>query len=141
MKSWAEKLDRPAKLVTIRPKFQKRYGRGKMLVPAPRDVEALIRKTPRGKLTTSAEIGDKLAHAAGAKCSCPMTTGIFIWMIAQAAEANARAGKSRITPYWRVVRPDGSLNEKFPGGLAAQADYLEAEGHTIDRSGKLRVIS
>ena len=132
-------MNNPAKVVTIPPRMQKRFGRGKMLIPSPLDVEALIRKTPRGKTITPAEIRDKLAKAAGVNCACPMTTGIFVRIVAEAAAEEARAGKSRITPYWRVVRDDGSLHEKFPGGPAAQAEHLEAEGHQIDRSGKLRL--
>ena len=39
---------------------------------------------------------------------------------------------SEITPYWRVLKDDGRLNEKFPGGVEAQAARLEEEGHTIE---------
>ncbi|MEA1905083.1 MAG: methylated DNA-protein cysteine methyltransferase, partial [Candidatus Hadarchaeota archaeon] len=42
-----------------------------------------------------------------------------------------RAGKKRITPYWRVLKADGRLNEKFPGGVRAQATCLRKEGHRI----------
>ena len=136
---WREKLDRPARLVTIPPKMQSRFGKGKMLIPCPLDVEALIRKVPRGKLITQGELREKLAKAAGAKCACPITTGIFVRIVAEAAAEEARGGKSRITPYWRVVRDDGSMNEKFPGGPTAQAEHLEAEGHAIDRAGKPRI--
>ena len=41
-----------------------------------------------------------------------------------------------ITPYWRTLKSKGELNEKFPGGVEAQATRLEAEGHTIDRRRK-----
>ena len=132
-------MDRPAKIVAIPPKMQKRFGRGKLLIPSPLDVEAAIRATPRGKIITQREIREKLAQAAGVNQACPIATGIFVRIVAEAAAEEAQAGKSRITPYWRVVRDDGSFNEKFPGGPSAQADHLEAEGHTIDRSGKLRV--
>ena len=137
---WRDKLDRPAKIVAIRPKLQKRFGKGTMLIPSPLDVEAVIRKVPRGKVITSSQLGAKLAHAAGTNCTCPMTTGIFVRIIAEAA------AESRITPYWRVVRDDGSFNEKFPGGPSIQAGRLKAEGHIIyqagkiDRAGKLRVV-
>jgi len=40
-------------------------------------------------------------------------------------------GKKRITPYWRVVKDDGSLNPKFPGGVKAQTVRLKKEGHKI----------
>ncbi len=132
-------MDRPAKVVTIPPKMQKRYGRGKLLIPSPLDIEAIVKKTPRGKIVTQKEIRERLARQAGVEHVCPIATGMFVRIVAECAAEEARAGKSRIAPYWRVVRDDGSFNEKFPGGPAAQAEHLESEGHTIDRSGKLRL--
>ena len=51
-------------------------------------------------------------------------------------------GKKNITPYWRTVKVGGQLNEKYPGGLEAQAARLKTEGHTIelDRSGNPKKI-
>jgi len=37
-----------------------------------------------------------------------------------------------ITPYWRTLKSKGELNEKFPGGVEAQATHLREEGHTIE---------
>jgi len=42
-----------------------------------------------------------------------------------------QAEKKRIAPYWRVIKSDGSLNPKFPGGVQAQALHLKEEGHDI----------
>ena len=47
----------------------------------------------------------------------------------------ARFGTGTITPYWRVVKEDGSLNPKFPGGVAQQKRYLRAEGFATRRQG------
>ena len=66
-----------------------------------------------------------------------MTTGIFVRTVAEAAEEERREGKSKITPYWRTVKSDGSLNEKYPGGVAAQAARLREEGIEIDESRKI----
>ncbi len=128
-----------AKTVKIPARMQTRFGKGTMLIPCPRDVDALIRKVPRGKLITQGELRDELARAAGANCACPMTTGIFVRIVAEAANEAAQQGKSRVTPYWRVIRDDGSLLEKLPGGREGQAERLQAEGHQIDRTGKPRV--
>lgn len=138
---WREKLERvqESKAVAISPKMQKRFGSGKMLIPRPLDIDALIRKVPRGRLVTQGQIREKLARACGADVACPITTGIFVRIAAEAAEEDLRAGKSRVTPYWRVIRDDGRLLEKFPGGPVAQADRLSAEGHAIETGGKLRV--
>jgi hypothetical protein len=52
-------------------------------------------------------------------------------LAAEAAEEDASTGKTKIAPYWRVVREDGSLNPKFPGGVERQAEKLRGEGHRI----------
>ena len=61
----------------------------------------------------------------------PLVTGIFVRIAAEAAEEDAAAGKTEITPYWRVVKEDGSLNPKFPGGVQRQQEHLREEGHRI----------
>lgn len=58
-------------------------------------------------------------------------TGIFVHIVSEAAEEHAAAGKKRVTPYWRVVRDDGSLNPRSPGGVERQAERLRDEGHRI----------
>ena len=141
-KSWREKLEgRGAKVVPIPRRMQKQFGRGRMLIPTPLDIDALIRRVPRGKLVTTSQIREKLAREAGADVTCPMVVGMFVRIVAEAAEESEREGKSRIAPYWRVVRDDGRLFEKLPGGPAAQARRLAGEGHAIDRSGRLRVTN
>jgi hypothetical protein len=140
---WREKLEnkQEAKLVEIPPRMQKRFGTGIMLIPAPIEVDSVMRSVPRGKLVTQSEIRSKLARDSNAKVACPMTTGIFVRIAAEAAEEDRRSGKSRITPYWRVIRDDGSLNEKFPGGVELQAAHLEREGHRLTHSkGRLPVV-
>ena len=63
--------------------------------------------------------------------------GILIRIAAETAEEDARAGRTRITPYWRVLREGGRCNEKYPGGLEAQAERLRAEGSAIE-AGRVR---
>jgi len=126
-------MDNPSlpKVVDIPPRWRKQGGSGGMLVPSPRQVEALMRAVPRGRLITVSQMRDVLAAQHMTATTCPLTTGIFVRIAAEAAEEDAQAGKSRITPYWRVVKDDGSLNPKFPGGAARQAQRLRAEGHRI----------
>ena len=132
-KSWREKMNNPnlPKLVEILPNMRKRFGSGTMLVPSPKEVEACIRKVREGSVTTVSQIRNFLAGKYSVDVTCPLTTGIFIRIAAEAAEEDASKGKTRITPYWRVVKDDGSLNPKFPGGVKRQAERLRAEGHRI----------
>ena len=131
---WRQKLITAPdpKVVKIPPKMMKRFGAGTMLIPCPRHVDALIRRVPKGKLVTQDAIRDRLAREFHADVTCPITTGIFVRIAAEAAEESARDGRRRITPYWRVVRNNGALHEKLPGGAGAQARRLRAEGAAIE---------
>ena len=103
-----------------------------MLIPKPLDVDALVRRVQRGKLATVDQIRERLARDFGADLTCPLTTGIFLRIAAEAAEEDASRGERDITPYWRVIKGDGSLNEKLPGGVEAQSHRLRNEGHAIE---------
>jgi alkylated DNA nucleotide flippase Atl1 len=144
-KSWREKLaddkDLP-KVVEITGKMSTRWGTGTVVIPAPREVDEIMRSVPRGRLTTINQIRAKLAKRHGASIGCPITTGIFSGIAARAAEEDAAEGKKDITPYWRTLKVGGVLSEKFPGGVEAQAAKLKAEGHIIDldRKGKPKKV-
>ena len=133
-KSWRAKLEKEQepRVVDVPPKMVKRFGTGKMLIATPLLVDALIRKVEKGKLVTVRQLRERLAKDFKVDSTCPLTTGIFVRIAAETAEEDLRMGKSEITPYWRVIRDDGSLNEKFPGGVVAQTAHLEEEGHTIE---------
>jgi hypothetical protein len=140
-KSWREKLaddkDLP-RVEKITPDMSQRWGTGTVVIPAPREVDEIMRSVPKGRLITINIIRERLAKRHGATIGCPITTGIFASIAARAAEEAAAEGKKNITPYWRTLKVGGVLSEKFPGGVEAQAKKLKAEGHTIepDRSGK-----
>ena len=134
-KSWREKLhdskDLP-KVVEITGNMSQWWGTGTVVIPAPIEVDEIMGQVPGGKLTTIKQIRESLAKKHGASIGCPITTGIFCWIAAHAAEEDAGEGKKEITPYWRTLKSKGELNEKYPGGVAAQMARLQAEGHTIE---------
>jgi len=134
-KSWREKLENDKDLprvVEITGKMSMRWGTGTVVIPAPREVDEIMRKVPRSKLITINQIRAILAKKHGATIGCPITTGIFTNIAARAAEEVAAEGKKDVTPYWRTLKSGGELNEKYPGGVAAQAAHLQEEGHTIE---------
>ncbi len=100
------------------------------VLPAPSEVEAAIRRVPRGKLTTIQALSDSFARQHGTTIGCTVTTGIFAWMVAQAAHESESMG-AEAAPYWRVLKAAGELNVKYPGGAADLQRRLEAEGHTV----------
>ena len=142
-KTWKEKLadskDLP-KVVKISKKAQKRWGHGTIAIPAPFEVDALMKKVPRGKVTTINEIRNKVAKKHKATIGCPITSGIFSWIAANAAEEESKQGKKRITPYWRTLKTGGILNEKYPGGINNQKKLLKSEGHKIIQKGRKYIV-
>ena len=142
-KTWREKLldskDLP-KVEPITENMSQRWGTGTVVIPAPVEVDEIMRQVPKGKLITINEIRLKLAQKHDATIGCPMTTGIFAWIAAHAADEDARQGKSDITPYWRTLKSGGVLNEKYPGGIDNVKFLLEKEGHRVIQKGKKYVV-
>lgn len=142
-RSWREKLandrDLP-RVVEITEKMRKRWGEGTVVIPAPREVDEIMRRVPRGKLITINRIREILARKHNTTIGCPITTGIFACIAARAAEEAREEGEKDITPYWRTLKEGGIINEKYPGGAEAQKIILESEGHKIERRGKKFVV-
>jgi len=134
-KSWREKRDKPQEpmVVKIEGKMRERFGPGKMVIATPKIIDGIVRKVPKGKLATVVQIMDRLCADYKTEAACPMTTGIFLGIVAKAAEEERATGMKRIAPYWRVLKTKGTLNPKYPGGMEAQAAKLETEGHEVDK--------
>jgi alkylated DNA nucleotide flippase Atl1 len=142
-KSWSEKLQDSKglpKVEKITEKMSKKWGSGTVVIPAPMEVNDMMRRVPEGKLTTINEIRVALAKKHGATIGCPITTGIFAWIAANAAEEQRQKGEKDITPYWRTLKTGGVINEKYPGGVEAQKKLLEKEGHKVVQKGKKCVV-
>jgi hypothetical protein len=142
-KSWCEKLndskDLP-KVEEITDKMSKRWGTGTVVIPAPLEVDEIMRGIPEGMLTTINEIRSALARKHKASIGCPITTGIFAWVAANAAEERKQKGENDVMPYWRTLKSGGVINEKYPGGALAQKKLLEREGHKVIQKGKNHVV-
>jgi predicted nucleotide-binding protein (sugar kinase/HSP70/actin superfamily) len=137
--SWREKLSDSKGLPRVE-RFDKKKGKnwpaGTYCLPAPIEVDEIMQKVPKGKLITINEIRQILAKKHKADFGCPITTGIFSWLAANAADEMEKEAKKRITPYWRTLKTGGILNEKYLGGLENLKKRLEAEGHTVIQKGR-----
>ena len=114
--------------------------RARMLVPTPLLVARALRRVAAGRLITPAILRARLARAAGADLACPMTTGIFLSILAGATEEALAEGRAAVAPYWRVVDERGGLPAKFPPGRARQAQHLRREGHRVDSTWHVRDV-
>jgi alkylated DNA nucleotide flippase Atl1 len=143
-KSWREKLaddkDLP-KVGEVTGKLTKRWGEGRFVIPAPREVDALMKQVPTGRVVTINELRAALARKHKTDFACPITTGIFSWIAAHAAAEDEAEGKKRITPYWRTLKLGGEVNPKYPGGVEQIAKRLRSEGHETVAKGKRVLVA
>ena len=142
-KSWREKLQDDKDLPKVRKitgKMSKRWGTGTVVIPAPCQVDEIMKTVPKGKVITINEIRKILAKRHKATIGCPITTGIFSWIAANAADEAEAEGEKRITPYWRTLKTGGELNPKYPGGVENIKRHLEAEGHTVVQKGRSKKL-
>jgi 6-O-methylguanine DNA methyltransferase, DNA binding domain len=146
-KTWIEKLgDKKGfpKVMTLDERFPCYNAVHKMgadvgdpvVLVNPSEVIAVMKDVPEGKLITIVEICKRIAKNHGVKACCSLTTGIFIMTAANAVAEGLREGTHLNIPYWRTLKTDGFLNEKYPGGAEAQKRLLDDEGFVVLQKGK-----
>lgn len=124
--------DMPKLQIVTDEKTIKKYGGNRMYFAPPIDYDRVMKRISAGKLTTVGAIREHFARHNDADFTEPITAGIFVSIAAWASHQR----EDDQTPYWRTLKAKGELNPKYPGGVAAQREKLEAEGHTIVERGR-----
>lgn len=124
--------DMPKIQIITDQKSIERYGGSRMYFAPPMDYDQVMRRVPYGKVTTVGEIRNYFAKENQADFTEPITAGIFVSIAAWASHQRAEDE----TPYWRTLKANGELNPKYPGGIEAQRQKLESEGHVIVKRGR-----
>ena len=90
----------------------------KMLIPTPKLIDEYIRQIPKGKAVDSLTLRNDLAIEHGAEVTCPLTTGIFLRIVSEAAYEEFQQGKpvGKITPFWRVIDENSPTAKKLTFG-------------------------
>ncbi|MDE7340516.1 MAG: MGMT family protein [Lachnospiraceae bacterium] len=125
------------------PKFQtitdeksiEKYGGDRMYFAPPIDYDKVMKRIPCGKVITIGIIRAYFAKLNGADFTEPITAGVFVSIAAWASFQRTE----NETPYWRTLKANGELNAKYPGGVEAQKERLEAEGHIIIQKGRTNI--
>ncbi len=112
-----------------------KYGGNRMYFAPPIDYDKVMRQIPLGKVITVGKIRDYFAKMNEADFTEPITAGIFVSIAAWASHQRLEDE----TPFWRTLKANGELNEKYPGGVEAQKEKLEEEGHTIIQKGRKNI--
>ena len=133
-KTWHEKLFNgvPHEIKTIAKDWAGQKAGATMLVPSGVILDEFIRKLPRGRVTPMPELRAQMAAAHGAAFACPIVSGIYLRMAAEAANEALEngAGAADVTPVWRVIDNTSPTVKKLtfdPAILFHQRDLEAAE--------------
>lgn len=102
----------------------------KMLIATPLIVDAYIRQIPKGHFAEIKQIRKDLAAKYKAQYTCPVTTGIFIRIVAEAAYEEYEKGKAlnKIAPFWRALSLRSPSAKKLSFGIKFLQDQQKKEG-------------
>lgn len=131
-KSWTEKLHskRPPSVETLERPMMGMPAGTRLYIATPMIIKTHVDAIPKGSTTTIAEIRESLAKENGADATCPLTTGIFLRIVAEHSFEEMNAGKTAddVTPFWRAIDPKSPLAKKFSGGPELLRSLREREG-------------
>ena len=112
-----------------------KYGGNRMYFAPPMDYDKVMKRVPGGKVITVGMIREYFAKLSGADFTEPITAGVFVSIVAWASSQRTQDE----TPWWRTLKANGELNPKYPGGIMAQKEKLEAEGYVIIQKGRTNI--
>jgi len=131
-KTWAEKFHngKKPKVVINAKRYADVPAGALLLVPSPDIVDAYIRQIPFGATSNLAQMRKDLAASYHATVCCPVTTGIFIRVIAEKAYEEMLSGMSleRISPFWRIISITDPVAKKLSFGTAFIQQQRAKEG-------------
>jgi hypothetical protein len=130
-KTWREKMDaKPPHTVTLDKDFAGVPAGSRLLISCPKELEAYLRHhIPAGETREIQQVRRELAALHGADAACPVSTAIFLRVVAEFAWDQIEAGTpaNEVTPFWRVVDPASPLAKKLRAGGAWIAQQRAAE--------------
>jgi hypothetical protein len=131
-KTWADKISSASKAeVKVNHKgFADIPPGGVMLVATPKIIDDYVREIPKGKHVSLQTMRQDLATEFKAEYTCPVTTGIFLRIVAEAAHEALEEGKplKSITPFWRVVDEKSTIGKKLSFGSEFLKKQRKKEG-------------
>jgi hypothetical protein len=119
MKSWKEKLniDRSFVVKRLDKNFSDMKVGENMLIATPKIIDEYIKQIPKGIDINIKTLRNDLALTYNADTTCPVTTGIFLRIVSEAAYEDLLNGEKNITPFWRVVDHESKTASKLACGI------------------------
>jgi hypothetical protein len=130
-KSWLDKLNehKKPKIKRIDIGFADIPSGSNMFIATPKLINKYIQEIGIGKRVNIKILRKDLAIEHNADYTCPVTTGIFLRIVAEANYEKFQQGKrlEEITPFWRVIEPNSALAKKLTFGQDFLLQQIEKE--------------
>lgn len=130
-KSWLDKLNdkKESKIKRIEIDFADVPAGSKMFIATPQLIDQYIKAIGFGKRIDLKTLRKDLALEHNTDCTCPVTTGIFLRIVAEANYEKWQQGNSleEITPFWRVIEPNSALAKKLTFGQDFLIQQIDSE--------------
>jgi hypothetical protein len=128
---WVQKrqLKKSPKVVVLDSDFAGIKKGAKLHVSTPELFDQYIRKIPEGETRTIMRLRNELARKNGADATCPVSSAIFLRIVAEAAWDEIQSGLplSKVTPFWRVIEPNSPIAKRLRVGSDWIAHQREKE--------------
>jgi len=130
-KTWLDKLNenKEPQIKRIEINFADIPAGSNMFIATPKLIEQYIQEIGFGKHIDTKTLRKDLALEHNADYTCPVTTGIFLRIVAEANYEKLQQGQSveEITPFWRVIEPTSALAKKLTFGQEFLIQQIEKE--------------
>ncbi len=129
---WARKMDatRAAKVVVLEKPFAGIPAGSKLLIATPKILADYLMRIPRGEQRGIVRLRNELARRHRAHATCPVTTAIFLRIVAEHALEELARGVTpeTVTPFWRAIEPGSTIATKLSCDSAWLQQLRASEG-------------
>jgi hypothetical protein len=121
---WLKKMQskKAAKVVQLEKPFAGIPEGSKLLIATPQIFADYLDAIPKGETRSIVRVRNELARRHKANATCPVTTAIFLRIVAESALEELAAGRAvdQVHPFWRVIEPESTIGKK----LSCDSEWL-----------------
>lgn len=109
---------KPAKRVVLETDFAGIRAGSTLFVATPGLIANYVARIPSGEVREVRRLRNELARRHDAHATCPVTTAMYLRVVAEVAWDDLQAGTpiDRVVPFWRAIEPDSPIARKLRCG-------------------------
>jgi hypothetical protein len=101
----------------------------RLVISTPAEIDGYVRTLPPGAAQRVADMRREIASRYSAGGCCPVTSSIFLRIVAERALLQMQNGQANAAPFWRTIEPESPLAGKLSCGREWVAARRAAEAN------------